>query len=160
MTDIQIRKIKSTDNKIIAQIIRQVLKEFNLNKPGYAWQDPELDDLHSAYNNTNSIYYIVTLDNKIIGGAGIMPITGFDNTCELTKLYLLPTARGHGIGKSLIEKLIEDAKNKGYKACYLETSSCLNQSIKLYNMFGFKEIKNRVGDSRHCGCDKFYLLAL
>ncbi|MEX2321092.1 MAG: hypothetical protein WD668_07040, partial [Saccharospirillum sp.] len=42
--------IQPADNAAMAIVIRQGLKEFGANRPGFAWQDPELDDLSRAYS--------------------------------------------------------------------------------------------------------------
>ena len=36
-------------------------------------------------------------------------------------MYLLPAARGHGIGRRLLEMCVDAARGLGYRTCYLET---------------------------------------
>jgi len=69
------------------------------------------------YIGQNSIYYVSIQEDKVVGGAGIYPTEGLPfSTCELVKMYLLPQARGKGIGKALIELCLEFAFSKGYKS--------------------------------------------
>jgi putative acetyltransferase len=43
------------------------------------------------------------------------------NCTELVKFYITAKSRGKGIGKLLMEKSIESAKEMGYSAIYLES---------------------------------------
>ncbi|NER85412.1 MAG: GNAT family N-acetyltransferase, partial [Leptolyngbya sp. SIO1D8] len=129
----EIRKIQPQDNTRLAAIIRQILAEFGANRPGFAWSDPELDTLSEAYSSESSIYYVVTQQQEIVGGAGIAPFPcEHPHLCELQKMYLLPDQRGQGIGKALIDKLLQIAQVKGYHGCYLETFDAMRSAIRLY----------------------------
>ena len=71
---IQIRPIEQKDNIDIAKVIRGALEEFGANKPGTVYFDPTTDALFELFNNTSgSYYYIATIDNNVVGGAGIFP---------------------------------------------------------------------------------------
>ena len=49
MDKIKIRQITTADDSVIAEIIRTNLKKFNLDIPGTAYYDPELDCLSKYY---------------------------------------------------------------------------------------------------------------
>jgi putative acetyltransferase len=98
-------------------------------------------------------YFIAELDGEIVGGAGIYPTDGLDaQTCELVKMYLLPIARGKGVGKALMYKCIDFAKSEGYEQIYLETMPELSDAIHLYEKMGFKNLNGPLGQSGHFGC--------
>lgn len=81
-----------------------------------------LDNLFSLYQDFESTYFVVELNHNLVGGAGIHRLDGNDDSiCELQKMYLLPVARGKGIGRILMEKCLQFASEQGYKQCYLET---------------------------------------
>ncbi|MCB0439056.1 MAG: GNAT family N-acetyltransferase, partial [Mangrovimonas sp.] len=93
--NIVIRKIKSSDDAQIANVIRSVLIEFGVPKVGTAYEDTALDCMTQTYSKQTSVYYVVVKKGKIIGGAGIAPLDNYDgNVCELQKMYFLPEARG------------------------------------------------------------------
>ena len=74
-----------------------------------------------------------------VGGGGIYPTDGLAaDTCELVKMYLLPEARGMGLGRELIEKSLTFAKEYGYQKVYLESMPELKQALKVYEKFGFE----------------------
>ena len=120
--EIIIREILPEDNACIAKIIRNSLEEFNAHKRGTVYYDESTDHLSDLFKTEKSKYFIAIRDDVILGGAGIFPTEGLpEEVSELVKMYLVPEARGHGIGKSLIIKCIEYARSIGNHSIYIET---------------------------------------
>ncbi len=153
-TGILIRNIKQGDNAALAKIIRDTLKEFKANKPGTVYYDETTDQLYDVFKKENSTYFVAELNGEIMGGSGIYPTAGLpEGTCELVKFYLAPAARGKGVGKELLQKCIEAAKETGYKKMYLETMPELTIAIPMYEKYGFTYLPSAQGSSGHTGCD-------
>jgi putative acetyltransferase len=153
-----IRSIQVTDNPLIAAIIRNTLAEFGANKPGTVYFDASTDELYELFQKQGAVYFIATLNNEVVGGGGIYPTEGLPaDTCELVKMYLLPQARGTGLGRTLIEKSLDFAREAGYKQVYLETMPELKQALKVYAKFGFEYLKGPMGNSGHTGCSLWML---
>ena len=158
MSKILIRQIQPSDNPHIATIVRETLAEHGANKPGTVYYDPTTDTLFELFERPGAVYYIATLNDEIVGGAGIYPTEGLeDGTCELVKMYLLPQARGIGLGKTLISKCLQYAKDQGYKNVYLETMPELSQALNVYARFGFKYLNGPLGNSGHTRCSLWML---
>jgi len=157
----KIRKIAPEDTAIMASIIRKVLTEFGANKPGFAWQDPELNDLYHAYSNFREQYYVIESAGNIVGGGGLAEfICDLPRCCEFQKMYLLPEVRGKGLGLKLIKTLLQSAEEFEYSNVYLETMGSMAQARKLYLASGFITLNSPMGNSGHNGCDVWYLKAL
>ena len=62
-----------------------------------------------------------------------------DGKGEVKRLYVRPEYRGKGIATALVERIIEDARNIGYKELYLDTLPELESAVRLYKSFGFEE---------------------
>jgi putative acetyltransferase len=149
----QLRSIQPHDNLALAQIVRNTLAEFGANHPGTVYYDPTTDALYELFQTEGAGYFVACIDDKLVGGAGIYPTNGLpDDTCELVKMYLLPEARGIGLGKRLIEKSLSFANEKGYRRVYLETMPELKQALKVYEKFGFSYLSGPMGNSGHTGC--------
>lgn len=161
-TTIQIRPIEPNDNIDLAKVIRGALEEFGANKPGTVYFDPTTNALFELFNNTpGSYYYVAVINDVLVGGAGIFPTENLpDGTCELVKLYLHKDARGTGLGKQLLNKAMDWAKEYGYKQVYLESMPELSKAVTIYENVGFERINQPLGNSGHCGCDIWMVKSL
>lgn len=156
-----IREIKPDDNKALALIVRNSLSEFDAAKPGTVFYDDTTDHLYEVFQKERSKYFVAEVDGNVAGGAGIYPTPGLEtDTCELVKMYLLPQARGTGLGKTLLQKCIDEAKRQGYKKMYLETMPELKLAIPMYEKFGFTFLEGPRGNSGHTGCDVWMIKEL
>lgn len=61
-----------------------------------------------------------------------------DGKGEVKRLYIRPEYRGNGIATALVERIVEDARDIGYKELYLDTLPELESAVKLYKSFGFE----------------------
>lgn len=161
MIPFSIRPISPVDNPVLAKIIRNTLAEFGANHPGTVFYDVTTDALYELFQTKGAVYFVAEINGEIVGGAGIYPTDGLPaHTCELVKMYLLPNARGIGLGKTLIEKCLAYAKESGYRQVYLESMPELRQALKVYEKFGFNYLKAPMGNSGHTGCSLWMLHSL
>lgn len=158
---INIRPIRIEDNPLIATIIRSCLTEFGANKPGTVYYDKTTDHLFELFQEKGAAYFIAEQEGNVLGGGGIFPSPGLPSgTCELVKMYLLPLARGTGIGAALINKCMDMAKEMGFDAVYIETLPELKKAISVYEKFGFNYLDKPLGDTGHFGCSVWMLKSL
>lgn len=157
----EIRNIGPDDNAAICTVIKTVFEEHGINRPGTAYYDESLNHLSDSFSIDNSAYFVAALNNRVLGGAGIYPTNGLPgHTCELVKMYLLPEARGAGMGKALIENCMNFAKNAGYRQIYLETMPELKKAVAIYEKLGFKLLPGPLGNSGHYACSIHMLKVL
>ena len=155
---VTIRDLRKEDNPALAKVVKNTLAEFGANHPNTVYYDPTTDTLFEVFQTPRSKYFLAELNNKIVGGGGIYPTDGLPpDTCELVKMYLLPEARGFGLGRTLIEKCIEAAAENGFKKIYLETMPELKQALSVYEKFGFEYLNGPIGNSGHTGCSLWML---
>ena len=161
MNNVVIRNIRPSDNPFLAKIVKDTLAEFGANRPNTVYYDATTDTLYELFQEKGAAYFVAELNGEIVGGGGIYPTDGLPaGTCELVKMYLLPKARGSGLGRTLIEKCIATAKEYGYKHVYLESMPELKQALKVYAKFGFEYLKGPMGNSGHTGCSLWMLRSL
>jgi putative acetyltransferase len=138
---------------VVARIIREVMTEFGAVGCGYSIGDPEVDDMHAAYQRPGHAFYVVELAGRPLGCGGYGPLQGgAADTCELRKMYFLPQLRGLGAGSALMRRCLEDAFADGYKHCYLETTDNMHQAQRLYEKHGFEYLSERMGATGHSAC--------
>lgn len=158
---INIRPISIEDNPMIAAIIRSCLTEFGANKPGTVFYDKTTDHLFELFQENGAAYFIAEQEDKIVGGGGIFPSQGLPaGTCELVKMYLLPSARGTGIGATLMNNCMSKAKEFGFVSMYIETLPELKKAISVYEKFGFSYLDKPLGNTGHFGCSVWMLKSI
>jgi putative acetyltransferase len=156
LVDVEVRPIARTDNAAVARVIRTVMPEFGASGPGFAIMDPEVDDMFGAYRKA-AAYLVAVRNGRLLGGAGVGPLPKAPaSVCELKKMYLLPEARGLGVGQALLDAALAAASRLRYRRCYLETLSHMHQARRLYEKNGFVRRDGPLGHTGHFGCNTFY----
>jgi carbonic anhydrase len=72
---------------------------------------------------------------------GVVALRPFDEgIAEMKRLFVQPVARGHGLGRLLVEAVIQAAREAGYGAIRLDSLPHMKSAIALYRSLGFREI--------------------
>lgn len=101
--------------------------------------DKELDNLDTIYAPPKGILLLLEDEQKQSKGCvGIKYIA--EDTCELKRLYIQDTLKGHGWGKKLLHEAFKYAQQLGYKKMVLDTLPIMKTAIALYEKAGFKPI--------------------
>ena len=73
--------------------------------------------------------------------AGCAALREIDNqTCEMKRMFVYPEFHGKGIGRALAERLIQEAREIGYRSMLLDTSFRQTEAQNLYRKMGFRPI--------------------
>jgi GNAT superfamily N-acetyltransferase len=84
------------------------------------------------------IFVVVRDGERAVACGGI---TRFDGTCaELKRMYVLPEARGRGLGRRVLEELEAHARALGYARVVLETGDRQAAALGLYESSGYERI--------------------
>lgn len=151
----RIREARSDDGEAIRSLVSGVLKEYGLTyEPSGA--DRDLGDPANEYLRRGGLFLIVLGgDGKIVGCSGLYPLD--DKVAEIRKMYLLAEARGVGLGRRLLDTMIETARRRGFQELVLETASVLKEAMQLYERTGFSPVPHQHRTGR---CDRTYCLRL
>jgi DNA-binding MarR family transcriptional regulator len=63
-------------------------------------------------------------------------------------------------GEQALLLLLDKARKRGYKKCYLETLDRMWRANELYKKNGFELLDKPRGKTGHCSCDRWYSLNL
>ncbi|MEQ1922644.1 MAG: GNAT family N-acetyltransferase [Pyrinomonadaceae bacterium] len=101
--------------------------------------EAELATLPGKYAMPDGRLYLAYSDDKLAGCIALRKLD--DGICEMKRLFVRDGFRGAKVGVSLIEKLIADAREIGYKQMRLDTyPPKMGKAVKLYESHGFVPI--------------------
>jgi len=109
---------------------------FSLAFQGFA---AELAGLPAPYDPPRGCLLLATENGTTMGVAGLKPLA--PEIAEVKRLYVVPQARGRGLGRRLAERAIAEARRRGYSRVRLDTHRpSMASAIALYRALGFVEI--------------------
>ncbi len=159
--DIVYRKAEQHDNPYLAKMIRGVIEEFDAPRTGTVYSDASTDTLYELFQEPNSILWVAEYNGNAIGCCGIFPTEGLDNGyCELVKFYISDKTRGKGIGKELMLRSIDSARDMNYTHVYLESLPHFSKAIAMYKESDFKILDKQLGNSGHSSCNVWMIKKL
>lgn len=101
--------------------------------------EAELAALPGKYAMPDGRLYLAYVDDKLAGCIALRKLD--DGICEMKRLFVRDGFRGAKVGVSLIEQLIADAREIGYKTMRLDTyPPKMGKAVSLYESHGFVPI--------------------
>jgi len=91
----------------------------------------------TVYNIENYYFLVAYLDGRAVGCGCIKPLSKY--ACELKRMFVKEGFRKKGIAIKVIEKLLAEAKKRGFRKILLETGPMQPEAINLYKKLGFEE---------------------
>lgn len=61
-----------------------------------------------------------------------------ERICEMKRFYVRPASRGEGVGLSLIQQILEEARYAGYSRICLDVLPEFNMALLVYESLGFQ----------------------
>ncbi|MCK7556907.1 GNAT family N-acetyltransferase [Chitinophaga sedimenti] len=106
-------------------------------------------------------YCVAEEDGLILGGCGVFPTAGLpDGHGELVRFFLAAEARGKGLGRELMERTFETARQLGYTHLYIESFPEMTKAVSMYEKAGFTYLDAALGNSGHYACNVWMLKTL
>ena len=107
--------------------------------------DHELATLPGAYAPPRGALLLAGPREQPTGCAALRPLSGGDSRIgEVKRLYVRGEARGSGLGRALVLRILDDARAIGYRELKLDTLAMMAAARALYASLGFRE------------CDAYY----
>ena len=96
-----------------------------------------LADFRNCFNPPTGECLIARSDGKAVGIVMLKPVDA--SLCEMNRMYVVPEARGLGIGRTLCKALISKAIELGYQEMRLGALDRHFEAIPLYRSLGFAD---------------------
>jgi GNAT superfamily N-acetyltransferase len=89
-------------------------------------------------------FVVLEEDGRVVAGGGVKRLD--DRVCELKRMYVVPEARGRGLGRELLVALEELARDLGYAVARLDTGSEQPGARRLYERAGYVSVPDYNGN--------------
>jgi GNAT superfamily N-acetyltransferase len=92
----------------------------------------------SMFVEPDGVFLVVRDDGRAVACGGICRFD--DKRAELKRMYVVPDARGRGLGRVVLEALEGEARRLAYRAIVLETGDRQAEALGLYRSAGYAPI--------------------
>jgi DNA-binding MarR family transcriptional regulator/GNAT superfamily N-acetyltransferase len=93
--------------------------------------------IQEIIDDASSGVWLAYLEDKPVGCVVLRKMTSVPFAGECKRLYVQPSARGHGIADKLLDAQEEFARNRGLRWIYLDSHDGLKTAIALYRRRGY-----------------------
>lgn len=122
-----------------AQAVVEIFREYVLSPSvdlGFQGFEEEFAHLPGQYAPPDGGLLLAWLDERVVGCAAFRRVNAF--TCEMKRVYVRPAARGTGLGRRLVERVLRDAREAGYARICLDVLPEFVAAQRLYADLGFE----------------------
>lgn len=104
--------------------------------------EAELAQLPGKYAKPGGALLLAMVGEVPAGCCALRPLDVADhpNACEMKRLYVRPGFRSTGIGRQLVEAILDCARRATYDCVLLDTLDEMERARALYQDLGFEEI--------------------
>ena len=96
----------------------------------------EVAELPGSYVPPDGRLALAWLDRA---AAGCVALRRFDvDRCEVKRLYVRPAFRSQGIGRALLDWVIDEARAAGYREMLGDTLPVMGDALEMYDRRGFE----------------------
>lgn len=139
MTDVQIKRFDPADQQGVVDVIVPIQRE-EFGIPITAEDQPDLKAIPSFYQSGTGDFWVAKSGDQIVGTIGLKDIGA--GQAALRKMFVSAAWRGRefGIAAKLLQRLLEESRNRGVRQIYLGTTDKFLAAHRFYEKHGFTEV--------------------
>lgn len=104
--------------------------------PCFQHFDQELAALPGSYAPPRGRLALAVVEGAVAGCVALRPFDA--KRCEAKRLYVRPAFRGRALGRALLDWIIAEARNTGYREILGDTMPVMAQALEMYDRRGFE----------------------
>lgn len=129
------------DWQLAADLVQEYADQLGLD---LSFQNFSHEHAHLSlhYAAPRGLFLCAFVSGELAGCGALRPLdeAADPNACEMKRLYVRPAFRRFGLGRLLVEALLQAAKDMGYACMLLDTLSDMEAARSLYEDLGFEEV--------------------
>ena len=135
LSDVSIREFQPGDEDAFRRLNEEwITRYFRLEpKDVAALGDPQA----SIFGHGGRIFFAV-LDDRRVGCCALVPLG--QGEWEVAKMAVTANCQGQGIGRRVLQAVVDAARAAGARRLWLETNHAMTPAIRLYERMGFRHI--------------------
>ena len=144
---LNIRRYELKDNASAKELNYAGLKQMD---PDTCWEgievaDGDYNDIENIYINHRGDFLVGTLNGEVVVTGAVKYLT---STCaEIKRIRVKPDYQRKGYGEAMLKRLIEVARELGYKTLRIDTMTTNTRAQQLFNKAGFTfSFQGKIGD--------------
>ena len=98
-----------------------------------------VDTAADEYDPPNGVFVLAARADGDVVGCGAVAFLD-DETAEIKRMWIAPSARGMGLGRRLLAHLEDHARRAGRTRVLLDTNASLTEAIAMYESCGYVAI--------------------
>jgi GNAT superfamily N-acetyltransferase len=137
---IVIEPATATDAPAVIDLIGRVFEEYAfIFDP--AVELPDLFAFDRHYTAPRAAFFVARLDGVVVGSVGVDRLDG--GMAELHRLYLDAGLRGRGLGRALVDVVLDWCRRAGIRHLVLWSDTRFDRAHALYERMGFTRTGER-----------------
>jgi GNAT superfamily N-acetyltransferase len=106
---------------------------------GFTWDADTSVAEARAYRPPDGAFLVMRVDDETIGCGGLQRVD--DRTAEVKRMWIDARWRGLGLGRRLLARLEDQARELGRTRVVLDTNEMLTEAIAMYERAGYRSIE-------------------
>ena len=138
-----IRRYQVQDNESVKTLHYLGLSQFDADARDEADSDmdSDLDEIENVYIKNNGEFLVGIYQGKLVAMGALKKLSATRG--EIKRMRVNPDYQRQGFGQLILERLLEVAAQSGYKELCLDTLAQNMPAQKLYEKFGFVQVRRK-----------------
>jgi GNAT superfamily N-acetyltransferase len=91
----------------------------------------------AEFEAAGGVFVVCYLNDRLVACGAFRP---FEGSAEIKRMYVVPSLRGRGLARAMLDFLEAEAGRRGFSRAILETGRQMTEALGLYRSRGWKEI--------------------